>query len=314
MGGPKAVVTTLRFVVGGVAIIVATTAVALALARPELGLEPTIVRAVADVAAAVCLGLTLVARLDEDRYRDELTRRASVPLAVAASVWLIAELSRIVVSAAQAAATPVAHLSVRTVLEFAWSTSTGRSGLFSLAAAAVVCVLAVAVPPAVTTWVGMTGIVTVGVAARAVTGHLSESMLGAAAVVVHAVAAAVWCGTLAALALTVTARGQWARVLPRFSQLALGCVVVLVGGGIIAALGPIGSPAALVTTAYGRILTAKIAITAGLLILAWRNRTGWLTSARAHRLTAEASLVRAVFELALMACALSLAAALTLTG
>ena len=138
MGGPKAVVTTLRFVVGGVAIIVATTAVALALARPELGLEPTIVRAVADVAAAVCLGLTLVARLDEDRYRDELTRRASVPLAVAASVWLIAELSRIVVSAAQAAATPVAHLSVRTVLEFAWSTSTGRSGLFSLAAAAVV--------------------------------------------------------------------------------------------------------------------------------------------------------------------------------
>jgi copper resistance protein D len=48
---------------------------------------------------------------------------------------------------------------------------------------------------------------------------------------VHALAAALCCGALAALALTVEHRGQWARVLPRFFQLSLLCVATLLAAG-----------------------------------------------------------------------------------
>ncbi len=34
------------------------------------------------------------------------------------------------------------------------------------------------------------------------------------------------------------------------------------------------------------MLTAKILVTLGLTIFAWRNRTWWLPAARAHRVTA----------------------------
>ena len=114
--------------------------------------------------------------------------------------------------------------------------------------------------------------------------------------------------------MTVSARGQWARVLPAFSRLALWCVVVLLAGGVIAALVEIGSPSRLLTDGYGRILLAKILVTAVLVVLAWRNRTGWLVAARGHRITAEASRTRSSAELALMAVVLTLAAALSVTG
>jgi hypothetical protein len=55
------------------------------------------------------------------------------------------------------------------------------------------------------------------------------------AVAVHALAAALCCGALAALALTVEHRGQWARVLPRFFQLSLLCVATLLAAGIAGA-------------------------------------------------------------------------------
>lgn len=284
------------------------------LARPEPPPTAAAVRAVADIAAVLTLGLAVVPRLDGRRYRDELARRAARPLAVAAGVWLVAELIRTVLAAAEAAATPVAMLSVPTVLEFVSSTVPGRSAMFSLAAAGLVCALALFASPAPPVTVGIAGVATAGVAARAVTGHVSENVVGATAVVVHSLAAALWCGTLGALTFTVSSRGQWARVLPRFSQLALVCVAVLLAGGVVAAFARLGTAADLIGTGYGRILLAKIAVTAALLILAWTNRTGWLRNARAHRVSADASLSRSLAELGLMASALTLAAALTLTG
>ena len=49
-------------------------------------------------------------------------------------------------------------------------------------------------------------------------------------------------------------------------------------------------------------------------MVAWRNRTGWLPAARSHRISARGSLVRSAIELSLMAVALTLAAALSVTG
>jgi copper resistance protein D len=307
-------VTRQRAVAGGALVVAVSAVVAWVLARPQNSLGTTLVRAVADGSAVVAFGLAAVPMLDIDRYRGELIRRATGPLTIASASWLIAELLRLGVAAAQAAAVPVARLGVRTAVDFALHTTPGRSGLFSAVAAGLVCVTVVATPRSASTNVAVAGFAAAGVAARTLTGHLSESALGGVAVAVHTLAAALWCGALAALVLTVEHRGQWARVLPRFSQLSLVCVAALLVGGVLAAVVTLGAPSQLYATGYGRLLSAKVAVTVVLVLLAYRNRTMWLPAARSHRATAVVSRSRASFELAIMAVALTLAAALAVTG
>ncbi len=296
----------------GAALVAATVTLAWALARPELPVALAAVRAVSDGAAVVALGLTVVPLLDEPRYRAELGRRARRPLILVGALWLLAELTCLTLTAAAAAGSSVVGLSLPTLLEFA-TTTPGRAAFFGIGAATVLTLTAAANPghshtPALIT-AGA-----IGVAGRTVTGHLSDSVLGGVAVAGHALAAALWCGTLAALAITTPARGQWARVLPGFSRLALWCVGGLLAGGVTAALIAVGSPLELCSTGHGRILLAKTAVTGLLLTLANRNRKGWLTAARGHRISAEASQSTAARELAPMAVALTFAAALSVTG
>jgi len=307
-------VTRQRALAGGALVVVVAAVVAWALARQQNSLAVTLVRAVADGSAVVAFGLAAVPMLDIDRYRGELIRRATGPLTIASAIWLVAELLRLGVAAAQAAAVPVSRLGVHTAVDFALHTTPGRSGLFSAVAAALVCVTVVATPRSSSTNVAVVGLAAAGVAARPLTGHLFESALGGVAVAVHTLAAALWCGALAAVVLTVEHRGQWARVLPRFSQLSLVCVAALLVGGVLAAVATLGSPSQLYATGYGRLLSAKVAVTVVLVLLAYRNRTMWLPAARTHRATAVVSRSRALFELAIMAVALTLAAALAVTG
>jgi putative copper resistance protein D len=314
MGGATAEVTRQRAVAGGALVVVVASVVAWSLARQQNSLAATLVRAVADGSAVVAFGLAAVPMLDIDRYRGEVLRRATAPLTIAAAVWLLAELLRITVAAAQVAAIPISRLGIRTAADFALHTTAGRSGLFSAVAAGLVCLAVVAAPRSVSTNVAVAGLAAVGVAARPLTGHVSESALGGVAVAVHTLAAALWCGALAALVLTVEHRGQWARVLPRFSQMSLFCVAALLVGGVLGAAVTIGTPSQLYATAYGRLLSAKVMVTVVLVVLAYRNRTMWLSAARAHRTTAVVSRSRALFELAIMAVALALAAALAVTG
>jgi putative copper resistance protein D len=310
VGGATAEVTRQRAVAGGAVVVAVAALGAWLLARQQNSLAGTLVRAVADGSAVVTLGLAAVPMLDVDRYRGELIRRATAPLTIAAGVWLLAELIRLGVGAAQAAAIPIARLGVHTAVDFALHTNAGRSGLFSAVAAGLVCLAVAAAPRSAATNVAVTGFAAAGVAARPLTGHLSESALGGVAVAAHTLAAALWCGALAALLLTVEHRGQWARVLPRFSQLALVCVTTLLVGGVLGA----ASPSQLYATGYGRLLSAKIVATVVLVVLAYRNRTMWLPAARSHRATALVSRSRSLFELAVMAVALTLAAALAVTG
>ncbi len=96
---------------------------------------------------------------------------------------------------------------------------------------------------------------------------MSAGSLGAVAIAIHALAAAMWCGTLAALVLTVDHRGQWARVLPRFSELSLLCVIALLAGGLTGALVAVDSFTQLFATGYGRVLLIKIVLTVVLMTL-----------------------------------------------
>jgi putative copper resistance protein D len=295
-------------------VLVFASVAAWSLARQQNSLAATLVRALADGSAVVTLGLAAVPMLDVDRYRGELIRRATASLTFAAACWLLAELLRLGVAAAQAAAIPASRLGLHTTVEFTLHTTAGRSGLFSALAAGLVCLAAVAAPRSVSTNVAVAGFAAAGVAARPLTGHFSESALGGVAVAVHTLAAALWCGVLAALLLTVDHRGQWARVLPRFSQLSLVCVAALLLGGVIGAAVTIASPSQLYATGYGRLLSAKVAVTVVLVVVAYRNRTMWLPAARSHRATAVVSRSRSLFELAIMAVALTLAATLAVTG
>lgn len=302
----------------GLGVLVVTLGIALAwsLAHPQLEFVPTLTRIAADGAAIVVLGLAVVPLLDTERHRAEFTRRSATALAVAAWVWLAAELIRLVTTAAATAAVPVTGLTVRNAYEFSVSTNAGRADLLCVVAAAIVVTVSLIGPAARTPNASMViaGVAAIGTAARTLAGHLSESALGGAAVTLHALAAALWCGVLAALVLVVDHRGQWARVLPRFSALSLWSVVVLLVGGVVSAAVVIGSPADLIDTGYGRLLLAKVVVTAGLMVLAWHNRSQWLPSARGHRVSAQVSTRRSQTELALMTVALTLAAALAVSG
>jgi putative copper resistance protein D len=314
LGGATAEVTRQRAVTGAAVVVAVSIVLAWSLARQQNSPALTLVRTIADGAAVIAFGLAAVPMLDIDRYRGELIRRATGPLTIAGAVWLVSELLRLGAAAAQAAAVPVTRLSVHTTVDFALHTAAGRSGLYSVVAAGVVCAASVAAPRSATTNVAVAGFAAAGVAARPLTGHLAESGVGGVAVAVHTLAAALWCGALAALVLTVEHRGQWARVLPRFSQLSLLCVAALLVGGVVGAAVTIGSPSQLYATGYGRLLSAKVVVMVVLIVLAYRNRTIWLPAARSHRSTAVVSRSRALFELAIMAVALTLAAALAVTG
>jgi copper resistance protein D len=296
---------------------VAASAAAWSLAYPNAALEAALARAVADLAVVATLGLAVVPALDDGRHRRELAVRSEPMVIAASAAWLLAEIVRQSLVTAEAAAIPLARLPASAVWQLTLHTTPGRAGLVSIVAAAVVFSLALAgrwvggSGPAAVTAVGVTAL---GIGARALSGHLADSVLGASAVALHALAAALWCGVLAALVLTVQHRGQWARVLPRFSRLSLLCVVALLATGVIGAVLVIASPAALFTSGYGRVLLAKVVLAALLVGVGWRNRTVWVPAAQSHRVSAGVSGRRALTELAVMVAALVFAATLVVTG
>ena len=106
------------------------------------------------------------------------------------------------------------------------------------------------------------------------TGHAAESPLSAAIVaadVVHIAAMAVWLGGLVTLGAFLL-RGAHARVLgvilPAWSRWAMLAVVWLVGAGTVQAVVQVGSVGALWSTGYGRLVLAKVAILAAVLVAA----------------------------------------------
>lgn len=314
MDGATKDVTRRQAAIGGAAVVLGTSVAAWAVTSAQAAPAATVVRALADCAAAATLGLSVVPTLDTGRHREELAQRAGGPLAAAAGFWLFAELCRLMVGAAAAAAVQVSCVGVATTAQFAFVTSAGRSGVFSAAAAGLVLVIALAAPRTSAAAVGAAGVTAVGLVARTIGGHMSANAFGSIAIAIHVLAAAAWCGTLAALVLTVDHRGQWARVLPRFSELALWCVIALLTGGVIGAFVALDSAAQLFATGYGHLLLIKIVLTVVLMTLAWRNRARWLPAAKSHRVTAYVSRSRSLTELAIMAVALTMAAALSVTG
>jgi copper transport protein len=90
------------------------------------------------------------------------------------------------------------------------------------------------------------------------------------AIFLHGVCVTFWIGSL--LPLTVTVRGGDSVALERFSRLIPVPLILLIASGVVLAFVQLDRPDALWTTAYGRVLSIKIALVLVLLALGTLNR------------------------------------------
>ena len=154
-------------------------------------------------------------------------------------------------------------------------------------------------------WIGAA----LSVLADAAANHASAEAIPILSVLLqwaHILAGGVWVGGLAALILVIAATPSEDRrqILERFAAVSIACLIVIAVTGVLRALAAIGSWQGLVTTLYGALVLAKVALILVLALLGAANR---LNSARSSapvegfRRLARAQVVAAVAALVLSA-------------
>lgn len=145
--------------------------------------------------------------------------------------------------------------------------------------AAGLALLLLVVPRTRLTRPAVIGLAAVATASLAWMGHgaAGENPLQLAADIVHALAAVIWLGALAAFVVLLRRRTGLATLhaaLRRFSRVGVPLVAVLVLTGLANSWFLVGPDhlSGLVNTPYGRVLLAKLALFAGMLVFAARNR------------------------------------------
>ncbi|MGY1783684.1 copper resistance CopC/CopD family protein [Geodermatophilus sp. SYSU D00698] len=158
-------------------------------------------------------------------------------------------------------------------------TTLGRGALALLLAALLVPLWRRAAAPQPPETVGVAVLGAGVVLTTAAVGHPvagSLPVLATAVTAVHVAAMALWLGGLAALLAGLVRpgveAGELAAALPRWSRIASGSVAALVVTGVVQSVREVGSPAALVSTTYGWILLAKLALVLLLLAAAGVSR------------------------------------------
>lgn len=154
-----------------------------------------------------------------------------------------------------------------------WATSYGTAAL--LAATAILLAFASLQQNSVAGLLAAPALLVAGLA-FACAGHAASApprWAMAGAVFVHAGAAMLWLGALAPLGLAVAAGGSaGATALRRFSGAIPFVIAALLASGVAIALVQLRTPAALLTSDYGRVLAAKLGLVAVMLVLAAVNR------------------------------------------
>lgn len=139
---------------------------------------------------------------------------------------------------------------------------------------------------------------------------------GAAAIAIglHAVSASVWVGGLAVVSALVLIEPTTApTLLPRFSVLALGCVIVTAEAGLLSASLLLESLSDLLGTAYGSIVLAKAALLGWLAWLGWQQRRRAIDRLPDASVPATVASIAAI-ELTVMGVAIACAVALSRIG
>jgi len=210
-----------------------------------------------------------------DRRGDELPVLVRV-VRVAAVTGAVASLAGVPVQGALVTGLGARALVDPGVLgEVLWSSH----ALSALLRAAGLAALAVAVTRPRGAAVALAGAV-LTLVSFVVTGHAASAQPGWLYVgtdLVHTAAGATWFGGLVLLVLTLRGRRSTgdaagaARVVARFSGLATAAVLAVTAAGLVLAVIQVQTPRALVASAYGWVLLAKVAVVAGVAALGAYN-------------------------------------------
>ncbi|PTE08332.1 copper resistance CopC/CopD family protein [Mesorhizobium helmanticense] len=191
---------------------------------------------------------------------------------------------------------PLTHLSQPVVWQTGLGTSFGWTVLIALIALGL-GLFSLVGPRADARLFALAGLASVG-AALAASGHASAAepqWLTRPMVFLHGVGIAFWAGALAPLGLAVRRQPAEAGLfLHRFSQAILPVVAVLAATGIALAVIQVQAPAALLGTAYGRLLLVKLALLFFLFTLAATNRWKLTAPAEAGETEVQRRLVRSI--------------------
>lgn len=278
------------------------------------GLPP--VRALYDALGITAVGLCVLTLLLPTGGRRAAAARISTARAIigAGVLWTAAALVVLWLQVAQATGMGPMEVPASRFDDYIESAAAGRALLvagcagLAFAATGVVTILrpgsvspALAAVPA-----GL------GVLALPVTGHASTADAHEAAVLgvgVHIVAAAVWVGGLGATAtLLGRQRELLVTVLPRYSRLAVGCLLVVIGTGLLSAVLRLPDIGSLVDTGYGAVVLGKASGAIVLAVLGVRARLRLLPDVLARR--PRATVAWLAVEVTVMAIVVGLAAVL----
>ncbi len=191
---------------------------------------------------------------------------------------------------------PLSHLAQPVIWRTGLDTSFGWTVLAALIALGL-GLLSLAGPRVAAKPVALAGLAGVGIALAA-SGHASAAepqWLTRPMVFLHGVGIAFWAGALMPLGLAL--KGQSADVAPilrRFSRMIVPVVAVLVAAGIVLAVVQVQTPAALVNTAYGKLLLIKLGLLVFLFTLAAVNRWKLTASAEAGATEVQRRLARSI--------------------
>jgi copper transport protein len=191
---------------------------------------------------------------------------------------------------------PLAQLVQPVIWQTALGTSFGWTVLVALMALGL-GLLSLAGPRGDTKLFALAGLAGVG-GALAASGHASAAepqWLTRPIVFLHGAGIAFWTGALVPLGLAVRRQpAEAAPFLRRFSRVILPVVAVLAAAGIVLAVIQVQTPAALVDTAYGQLLVAKLVLLLFLFTLAAVNRWKLTAPAEAGETEVQRRLVRSI--------------------
>lgn len=286
---------------------------------PLTGWGLPLTRLLADSAAVVAVGLLLLAAVLVPTDPDDRGRlvgggaRAMRTVSAAAGVAALTAVVETVLTFSDFIGTPPSgSLDPGSLWSFVTQTVQGRALFAQVLLLAAVAVAARGVARSGGALVLLVAAV-LAVGMPALAGHSSaspEHMLAVSSLLVHVMAASLWIGGLGAvLLLSRRPAAPLPVAVSRFSALALWCAVAVAASGVANAAVRLHSPAELVTTGYGALLTGKTVAFVVLAGFGWWHRRG--------SLPALASGVRAAFvrlaavEVAVMAATMGLAVGLT---
>jgi copper transport protein len=224
------------------------------------------------------------------------------PILVTLVLGLLAAPIAVALQGADALGVPLEGLTRATVWRAGLETSFGPT--------AIAAAFALQAPARLARGLSLLGLLAVGFA-LALSGHASAASpqwLTRPAVFVHAVTVAFWVGSLVPLAAALRNAGTAA--LAAFSRAIPGVLAALVVSGAVLAIIQVEAPDLLLSTAYGRLLCAKLLLVALLLMLAAWNRFRLTPAIATSGDAARRRLRRTIaIELAIMAVILGLVAA-----